>query len=288
MSDYTVIDSDDYKASGIEAFFFPGGEPHVKIPELGERTLLHLKLRTWNDVGLAVCLMDAIYRQQRHHPEWPGPHASWVPEVRAFIPYFPGSRQDRTDGFTPITKEIVSCLLCFGDIPVYVFDPHSDTGRYGYGHQELMPVDLDLSHLKAKKYTGVIAPDFGAKERALQMWDALGAADYHVAEKQREFGTGRITGYDIGELRPDGRYLVVDDICDGGATFNLLAAAVPEGTHLDLWVSHGIFSKGVRALSGRYHTIYTTDSWHRPGGIPTDRVITTTKLSTLFDKIMES
>jgi hypothetical protein len=27
-----IIDSDSYAASGIDTLFFPGGEPHVKLP----------------------------------------------------------------------------------------------------------------------------------------------------------------------------------------------------------------------------------------------------------------
>jgi hypothetical protein len=30
---------------------------------------------------------------------------------------------------------------------------------------------------------------------------------------------------------------------------------------LDLWVSHGIFSKGFEELGKRFANIYTTDSW---------------------------
>ena len=53
-----IIDSDDYSAAGIETMFFPGGEPHVKVPFFSEPLLLHLKLRTWNDVGFAALLLD--------------------------------------------------------------------------------------------------------------------------------------------------------------------------------------------------------------------------------------
>jgi hypothetical protein len=58
-----IIDSDNYAASGVETMFFPGGEPHVKIPRFKEMPILHLKLRTWNDVGFASLLTNALHNQ---------------------------------------------------------------------------------------------------------------------------------------------------------------------------------------------------------------------------------
>ena len=40
-----VIDSDNYSAAGIETMFFPGGEPHVKLPLYREPVILYGKLR---------------------------------------------------------------------------------------------------------------------------------------------------------------------------------------------------------------------------------------------------
>jgi ribose-phosphate pyrophosphokinase len=55
--------------------------------------------------------------------------------------------------------------------------------------------------------------------------------------------------------------LVVDDLCDGGATFLALADALADVVaDAGLYVSHGVFSKGLDALLGRYGRIITTDS----------------------------
>ena len=99
-----VIDSDNYDAAGIKTLFFKGGEPHAKLPIFTEDVLLFLKLRTWNDVGLAVCVIDALSRQSKIH-------------VYAFIPYWPGARQDRShnkkdpDDQAPCTLEIVGRMF---------------------------------------------------------------------------------------------------------------------------------------------------------------------------------
>jgi len=80
------------------------------------------------------------------------------------------------------------------------------------------------------------------------------------AEKKRDFETGQLTGFTCEELL-EGRYLVVDDICDGGGTFRGLAAAtgLPK-ENLDLWVSHGVFSGAAGELNNHYGNIFCTDS----------------------------
>ena len=60
--------------------------------------------------------------------------------------------------------------------------------------------------------------------------------------------------------------LVVDDICDGGGTFLLLAEALRKAgidNNLELYVSHGIFSKGTDIIYKSFYPIYTTNSFFR-------------------------
>lgn len=267
---YRVIDSDNYAEHGIETFFFPGGEPHAKITKpLGrEPLLLFLKLRTWNDVGLAVVVLSALAEHDAY--------------VRIFMPYFPGARQDRSDGNSPCTAEVMNHLLqqfCFLG---YTFDVHSPSSERWFT-KNFMPADLCPS---LPRYDGVIAPDAGAGDRALRMARYLGDTDVHVASKEREFSTGRITGYKINGLAAGKRYLVVDDICDGGATFNILADSAPIGVELDLWVSHGIFSRGVKNLSERYGQIFTTNSWWKHDIIDVSHLrVTYFSLSPIFNQI---
>ncbi len=85
--------------------------------------------------------------------------------------------------------------------------------------------------------------------------------------KTRDVSTGKLTGFTLEPLAYDNQqingahYLVVDDICDGGGTFNGLASKIAEqGATADLYVSHGLFSKGTTELKKSFNTIYTTDS----------------------------
>ncbi len=61
-----------------------------------------------------------------------------------------------------------------------------------------------------------------------------------------------------------GKYcVIVDDICDGGRTFIELAKTLKEGgaQRVVLYVTHGIFSKGIYPLEKYIDEVYTTNSF---------------------------
>lgn len=271
----TIIDSDDYSAAGIETLFFPGGEPHAKVPFLGSDVVLYLKLRTWNDVGLAAAVVSAMAQQRIAHA------------AQAFIPYFPGARQDRSDGSAPLTVNMISKLFeAVGSI--CVFDAHSPVTLSMHDEiSNFMPSDLPLP---LADYDGIIAPDKGAIDRARDFSRAFTAMPAPVIEcsKERDQRSGRLSHYVLPPLPTAGRYLVVDDICDGGGTFNLLAEAFERDpaaadSELELFVSHGIFSKGLDAIHSRYKRITTTDSWCQLP--PSERLAVIPLLPNLLEKI---
>lgn len=247
-----VIDSDDYSAAGIATMFFPGGEPHVKLPTIDDAVLLHLKLRTWADTGFAALLMDALCRQGGKKPI-------------AFIPYFPGARQDRTEGTAALTVHIMARLLAQSCCEVWVFDPHSPRTQRETGASVMMPKHLDLPVRPG--VVGIIAPDAGAKARAHEFRDAFyPTASVVECSKVRDQASGRLSNYQMPGLTTTGNYIIVDDICDGGGTFNLLAEAfesdpLAPDCELELFASHGIFSKGLGAIDPAIRHITTTDSW---------------------------
>lgn len=277
---YQVISSDNYGAAGIKTMFFPGGEPHCHIDLKDQKSpiLLDLRLRTWNDVGLAWCVMDALDRLRLH--------------AKVFCPYYPGARQDHPILGTPATLLLMDQLVGVTDHgyigPVHVFDVHNPAEFLGV--KNWMPADLDIP-IK-DDVVGIIAPDHGAIDRATAFRDKFyPKAGRYIGTKVREQETGKIKSFTLPMLPAGpGRYIIVDDICDGGWTFNMLAQQFAEyyGTkyHLELFVSHGIFSKGLINLHPRIEHITTTDSflWTNSRSGPR---LTIVPLSPLYDRIME-
>lgn len=279
MNDYQIIDSDDYLAAGIETMVFPGGEPHLKFHKpIDKDILLFLKLRNWLDTGYAALLIEAL------------------PEATVFIPYFPGARQDRRDNnpgvFTARVMYYVLVKKNYGftkhlENRIWTFDPHSH--YIGDKTVPLMPSNLITESPIASYVKGIIAPDVGASKRAENFRSKLyPQAELIQCYKRRDSMTGKLSGYQMPPLPQEGSYIIVDDICDGGGTFNLLAEEFKKDplskySNLSLFVSHGIFSKGIDAIDPVISKIITTDSWCKLGNRDRLKVI---PLAPLFDKIM--
>jgi ribose-phosphate pyrophosphokinase len=237
------------------SFFFSAGEPHVVVddPVQVRNKVVWID---WPGNGHFMHLLTAIDAIQACGPAWLG----------VFMPYFPGARQDRRQLGTPLTARVYADAINQARVDaVMIIDPHSD----------VTPALIDRVHviqqheamLDLPKYDAFICPDAGAQKRVYATAEALGQYNIIHASKHRDTSTGKLSGFRVEPFvcSHSGRYLIVDDICDGGRTFIGLAGALPSHINLDLWVTHGIFSAGVMELLQSFGTIHTTDSWcHLP------------------------
>lgn len=177
------------------------------------------------------------------------------------LPYVPGARQDRSNPTGDVLFTLASVAKMINDRQfsrVYILDPHSPVTPDFIKNVVVFPMYRVAGKLW-KGYGGVIAPDKGAKARAEEVAGALGL-DVTYGSKSRDVSTGKLSGFDI-DVEEGKHYLVVDDICDGGGTFLGLGEKIREqGAFADLFVTHGIFSKGTSELRKIYKNIYTTDS----------------------------
>jgi ribose-phosphate pyrophosphokinase len=97
------------------------------------------------------------------------------------------------------------------------------------------------------------------------------------AWKSRDVRDGKITGFGIEDCSDlfaghaedyVPRLLVVDDLCDGGGTFVGLGQVLDaKGFDTDLYVTHGLFTKGTEVLHPWFQKIFCSDSVlaQRPG-----------------------
>ena len=87
-----------------------------------------------------------------------------------------------------------------------------------------------------------------------------------TASKVRDLDTGKILKTEIPTIDgfgPKMKYVIVDDICDGGRTFIELAKVIKEqkpDAEIYLIVTHGIFSAGFGELNNYFNKIFTTNS----------------------------
>jgi ribose-phosphate pyrophosphokinase len=176
------------------------------------------------------------------------------------MPYLPYGRQDKD-----IENDATFALLTFAKLvnrlgfeSVSCFDAHSHVAQDWFWIFVNVSPDALISHL-AKGFDYVCFPDAGAAARY-----SIDGPPKILARKVRDQSHGKILFYEIenGEIiKPGSSVLVVDDICDGGATFLMLGNALRAyNVRASLYVSHGIFSKGVDELNKFYERIFTTDS----------------------------
>lgn len=238
--------------------YFPAGEAHVKITDIegyGPLTqIARINSADANDLMELAMWADACYRRGE--------------KTIVLMPYLPGARADHLD-FVPFGADVYARFI--NDMRVdqlICFDPHSpqmpsmlrnctviDSTRLVRQH-----VVGKITHDVPQRYDGIIAPDKGAVARAQKVADACHLPLYK-ADKHREEGTGTLSGFSCEPLPDRGKFLVVDDICDGGGTFMGLAEATGVGRdRLGLYVSHGVFSGQAQNLWKYFHEIWTTDS----------------------------
>ena len=188
-----------------------------------------------------------------------------------YLPYLPYARHDRPmHNFDSHGLKVFCNLInSLNFHSVVIHDCHSDVGVGLLNNcinvsQDRLLSDFSDNILQINDIDYIIAPDNGAVKKASKI-----AKEFQLplitCLKERDLATGHITKYRIlDSIEKPGKALIVDDICDGGATFNILAKSLKEDTpvtEISLYVTHGIFSKGLDELFENIDHIYSYHPW---------------------------
>ena len=189
--------------------------------------------------------------------------------MHLLIPYFPYSRQDRvtSKGGSFGLQVAVDLIKLTGIEHIETYDAHSDVlgGMFPPGVLKNWTMDtlLDTHHFNIiRSASALVSPDAGASKKIYKISKALNKP-FIEASKHRDAVTGQVSGVRVDIpaelLNNEAAHLVVlDDICDGGATFINLAVAIRElgfTGKLSLITTHGIYSKGIDALYEHYTNV---------------------------------
>lgn len=184
------------------------------------------------------------------------------------LPFVPGARQDRLNpagDFLFTAKSVAREINARGFDRVIIQDPHSNVITGLIDRTVVAPLDPLTYWFAEQKYDAIIAPDAGAGARTRELADALKkysskGIEVVQAFKHRDVETGKLSGFEV-TVEEGKKYLVFDDICDGGGTFIGLGQKIlKQDAKADLFVTHGIFSKGTRELNRYFEKVVTTDS----------------------------
>ena len=240
-----------------KCFPFSGGEVSVKLdPE--ETSFVyninypfHIKAHiTSPSQIMELCLLVDALRQSYGNMD-----------INLDCPYLPYARQDRVcaQGESLSLKVFANILNALNFKTVTVADVHSDVALALINNVRNIPVEVTIRRFD-DIFTGnpiLVAPDAGSIKKVLKVAQKCNLVMAR-ADKIRDVETGDIIDTVVYNLPSNKPVLVIDDICDGGRTFIELAKAMQERTAqpLSLYVTHGIFSKGLDELLVYYDKIY--------------------------------
>ena len=251
---------------------FPDGQQTIDLSQksdLLEDVTIKSRLNTFRDLELIICATAALKNLN-------------TPNIHLYVPYFIGARSDRkfVDGGVNYLKDVISPIINLqGYKSVTILDPHSDVLEATINNFRKVDninlvkwslTDIDNTN-SARENLFLVSPDAGALKKVYNVAEKFQIDNIIVANKHRDIRTGKITHTEVPNLdeNPGKRkYVIVDDICDGGRTFIEIAKVILEkrpksiyGTEIYLVVTHGIFSAGFLELSKYFDRIYSTNSY---------------------------
>lgn len=273
-----------------EIYKFPDGQQQIKIitkfnfHPLDNQLPIQIKsrLNNFKDLELIICATKSLRNLG-------------VKEIHLYTPYFLGSRSDRKfeEGSNNYLKDVICPIInSLNFESVTVLDPHSDVLEACLNNfkkiDNLKLVSYALENLYCNGNTKdhvthvtknpdfiLISPDAGANKKIFKVAEQIGyTGDIITCSKSRD-EQGKLSKIQIPLHFYNGQDLIIiDDICDGGATFLRIAEKLQEITNsyhqflktnskskIYLIVTHGIFSKGLSELSKYFDSIYTTNSY---------------------------
>jgi len=243
----------------ISSFKFSGGELQVKLPEIETEGVV----LCWKPVS-SECIMELMLTVNALKHEG-------FSEIDVDVLYLPYARQDRVCARgEAFSLEVMIKILDSLDVSmIRLWDIHnSDLTLDLFQESNVRETEQSDIFVRYKLLDNfdldnliLCAPDAGARGKVDQITQKLNLSLPVHCEKKRDPTDGAILGL---TLDPYGRdvdswdILVVDDICDGGRTFIEVAKVLKNGgaAKLFLYVTHGIFSKGLDELYEHYEHIY--------------------------------
>lgn len=245
----------------VKYFIFSGGEIQVKLPEPTERgtAFLTWKPNQTSDIMLLLLTVNALRHQG-------------INDIQLEILYLPYARQDRVcaAGEAFSLEVIIQLIDSIKFSAIELHDVHNYEKTKALFKNNTRLVNLTPMHqfhdnprLDHLLHGGMLlcAPDEGALSRIAEFEAHYDCPKPISLTKIRNPDTGKITGMTLNPHDHDlSKFdvLIIDDICDGGQTFIDAAYLLREKgvKNLYLYVTHGIFSKGLENLLNYFEHVY--------------------------------
>ena len=278
----TDLEKSDIK---YEISRFPDGQQQVKIVNYNDlftdddydfgdvylRTdvLIKTRLNNFKDLEILICAVKSLKNLGVEH-------------IELYVPYFLGSRSDRKfeEGSNNYLKDVICPIInSLNFQSVTVLDSHSDVleaclnNFKKVDNKELIEFSLfnigktkEINNLKNILNNSIlISPDAGANKKIFKIAEQIGYTGEIITCSKSRDEQGKLSRVEIPTIPYNQDCIIIDDICDGGATFINIAKELKKPNLYNkvyLIVTHGIFSKGFKELNQYFDGIYCTNSYH--------------------------
>ena len=249
--------------------------PNWEIPK---EVTIKARLNDFKDLELIICAVASL-------------RELGIEEIHLYTPYILGARSDRKfeDGGNNYIKSVIAPIInSLNFKTVTCIDPHSNVleacikGFRKESNLNLVRFATNHYQHENKKTSGnmvedtilnkfiLVSPDAGASKKIYKIAEQISyKGDIITCSKDRD-NNGKLTRTTVpiygNHFEKD--IIIIDDICDGGATFINIAKEIKNSSdgsrfkgRLFLVVTHGIFSKGLTELAQYFDGIYTTNSY---------------------------
>lgn len=230
-----------------EIITFPDGEPHIKLIDLDRKKDVSIICRIANPTDLFILMQvgNILNRQ------------GIIFDIQ--INYLMSMRMDRVMSFNEAySLEIVANMInSLNARKVKILEPHSEK-------------TLALIKRSSKIDDGILLTDYlkvYPDEGAAKRYNANPMVDV-IFKKKRNLSDGRIISLE--PINQDVLHkstkaiMVIDDLCDGGMTFKLIADCLKKeapNREKSIVVTHMVNPKGIEILSANYDNVVFTNSY---------------------------
>ncbi len=249
---------------------FPDGQQTIDVEANQVRAIsphikLSARLNNFKDLELIICATQALRNCRKDVL------------ISLYVPYFMGARSDRKfqEGGVNYLKQVICPIInSLKFNRVLVVDPHSDVleacldnFKKVNNHSLVQWALTDIDNKdNAQDRVVLVSPDAGAYKKIFDVAQKFKIENVITASKVRDIKTGNILRTEVPYINDYLRhkFVIIDDICDGGRTFLEIAKVIKEqqpDAEIYLIVTHGIFSKSFLALSKYFTKIYSTNSY---------------------------
>lgn len=252
----------------VKQFVFNDGSVQIEVVgdvnPMSSHIMIEAVLQNPADQMALVMLVDAL------RIECP------IAELHCMMPFTPYGRQD-----APFCKGQANAMKAWANIvnglnfvTLTTLDPHSIAVShfdrcYSIDICEILSVSDEFHSILHTPDITLVSPDAGANKKAHKICKEFGISKLVRADKARDLATGAIIETEVhGDVSGE-TCVIIDDICDGGMTFIKLAEALRAkgAARVILFVTHGLFTKGLSVFEGLIDEIYTTESWPQLGPV---------------------